>query len=1126
MRPRSWIRNLFARRPGHQPRAARRRATARLHLEPLERLLLPAPVLLSSYDGVDESLDAFLNLATAHIPPDPNAAIGTDHNVAVVNSTIEIRAKDGSGVPARAALFSFFGTSSSTNLFDSKVLWDRQSQRFFVVTLEKDNTSTSVIHLAVSPTGDPSIFSSWRKFSFDATETISGHNTWADYPGFGVDSAAIYVTANKFDFGAGLGGFEDSRLWIVNKANLINGTLTQNRYAPPGRGFTMQPAQMYQDLPTGPGTFLTRWPVGFGSGNQLTITRVASPLSNPTFTTYNLDTGLIDSVFATLPNAPQAGSSALINTGDRRILSAVWSHGQLFATNTINPVSGPDQGRATAHWYRIDTSNLNNVFLADQGNIDGAGVLSNLYTYYPSVTVDDAGNMAVGFSASNATDTPVGAFYTARLAGDPAGYTEPIAFLRGGDDWNNQTDGSGRNRWGDYSGAGLDPDGHTLFFFNEYPGTRNAFYPNGRWVTHYGTTAYATHYRLVTAGGVTTLTTDNSVTSVGLTRSGSSTQISVNFANIGSTTAATITVQAGWSGTTFLDVTNPANGTFSLTGSQFVSPGLTVNFSNLGDLVLDGGAGNNTWTVANTPASGPGHQTLLSPGTGTDIVNVQATTGALTVICQGGGGNSVVNLGNANSLAGIAGAVTVDGFFSNRVMVNVNDGADNAAHPNVVLNSTSLTGLAPAAINFGPADVSGLTINGGNGSNTYTVANTQAGLSNPIALNTGNGADTVNVQATSSPLTVNAGGTGTDVVNVGNANSVAGIQGALTLNNDPSYSHVNINDGADNANHPNVILTASSLTGLAPATITFQANSLNRLTITGGNGINTYTVVNTPRSGVGDPTTLNTGNGTDTVNIQATDATAPLTVTGNPAGVNTLVGPNAATTWHITGADAGNLSSTAAVSFTGYGNLTGGSGSNAFIFSDGASLSGSLAGGGGATLDYSAYSTSVVVDLQPAVASGTGVGGSISGFTNVIGASGAPGTPGLYNLLIGSDVGGDTLQGGTGRRNILVAGGGASTLIGGDGEDLLIGGTTAYDTEPGLPNWQAIADYWAGTDDFATRSANLLSGNGVPLLDPTTVTGNGGGNVMQGNGGTALIYTDGQDSIDNFFATSLVNIAP
>jgi hypothetical protein len=99
-------------------------------------------------------------------------------------------------------------------------------------------------------------------------------------------------------------------------------------------------------------------------------------------------------------------------------------------------------------------------------------------------------------------------------------------------------------------------------------------------------------------------------------------------------------------------------------------------------------------------------------------------------------------------------------------------------------------------------------------------------------------------------------------------------------------------------------------------------------------------------------------------------------------------------------------------------------------------------------------------------------------------------------------------------------------LIGGDGEGLLIGGTTIYDTDPALTNWLAIAAYWAGPGNFATRSANLQSGNGVPLLDATTVTGNSGGNTMQGNGGTALIYTDGQHGINGFAAMTLVTIAP
>jgi hypothetical protein len=205
------------------------------------------------------------------------------------------------------------------------------------------------------------------------------------------------------------------------------------------------------------------------------------------------------------------------------------------------------------------------------------------------------------------------------------------------------------------------------------------------------------------------------------------------------------------------------------------------------------------------------------------------------------------------------------------------------------------------------------------------------------------------------------------------------------------------------------------------------------------------------------------------------------------------------------------------VAFNQVGNLTAGSGGDTFRFSDQATLSGSVAGGGNTTLAYTLYSTSVIVDLQTGIA--TGVGGSVSGILNVIGGRGVPAS-GAYNLLIGN--GGNMLWGGIGRRNILVAGGTASTLVSGDQDDLLIGGTTVYDTDPALAAWLQIAAYWAGTDDYFTRVANLTTGNGVPLLDATVVTGNSGGNTMIGNGALALLYSDGNDSIANFDPNSII----
>jgi hypothetical protein len=258
-----------------------------------------------------------------------------------------------------------------------------------------------------------------------------------------------------------------------------------------------------------------------------------------------------------------------------------------------------------------------------------------------------------------------------------------------------------------------------------------------------------------------------------------------------------------------------------------------------------------------------------------------------------------------------------------------------------------------------------------------------------------------------------------------------------------------------------------------------------------------------------------------------------VAIVGGGSG-DTLVGSNAGNTFTITGNNTGTLSGSAydsSVLFSQVGNLTAGSGGDTFSFGDGTMLSGNIMGGGDDTLNYSAYRSSVLVDLQTGFA--TGVGGSVSGITTAFGGSASPAARGVYNLLIGK--GGNTLYGGFGRPNILVAGTSASTLVGGGfspsgagSQDILIGGSTVYDTEAGLATWQQIAAYWASGAPYSTRVAHLLSGDGVPVLDATAVMGNGGGNTLIGYySELALLYTDGMDTIADFASNSQqVTITP
>jgi hypothetical protein len=77
--------------------------------------------------------------------------VGSNWIIEVVDGAIQ---QGGSNLQnSTRALWDFFNTPG-TNFSDPKVIWDRQSDRFFLMALQNDNTSTSVIHLAVSPRDD------------------------------------------------------------------------------------------------------------------------------------------------------------------------------------------------------------------------------------------------------------------------------------------------------------------------------------------------------------------------------------------------------------------------------------------------------------------------------------------------------------------------------------------------------------------------------------------------------------------------------------------------------------------------------------------------------------------------------------------------------------------------------------------------------------------------------------------------------------------------------------------------------------------------------------------------------------------------------------------------------------
>jgi hypothetical protein len=516
-------------------------------------------------------------------------------------------------------------------------------------------------------------------------------------------------------------------------------------------------------------------------------------------------------------------------------------------------------------------------------------------------------------------------------------------------------------------------------------------------------------------------------------------------------------------------------------------------------LTLHDGAGGSgkTYTVTSNAITWTGGATVnynnwidhiyLAGGGGATTFNVLGT-GAPTEV--GASGASLVNVGNNGSLQQINRNLVIRNDGASLATVNIDDSADG------IFRTATLQTVTLYGASYG--QISGLL------TSPFAAIAYDYGHTNSVNVQTGFGGATVNVKATGSPVTLIGNANGT--VNVGDAGSLQAIASSLTITDPPNsaFVTVNVDDSAD----PN------------PRTATVDTVTIGGLQYGRITGLTTQAAA-VIQYKYADTTSVSimTGMGGAVLNVMA--ILKPIALTGSPTGGSvTLVGPNTDNTWNLSSPNAGTLSSAlfaSTVTFSNVQNLTGGSGADNFVFADGAGVDGTINGGGGTnTLDYSAYSnSSVIVDLQLPTGIASGVGG-VAGATiqNVIGGN-FNGDAGLYNLLIGNGL--NTLTGGTGRRNILVAGGAASTLNGGDQEDLLIAGTTNYDGDPALTAWGQIAAEWASSDEFAMRIMKLGTGSGVPLLDPTTVSGNGGGNTLKGTGARAWIFShDELDTISNF----------
>jgi len=530
-----------------------------------------------------------------------------------------------------------------------------------------------------------------------------------------------------------------------------------------------------------------------------------------------------------------------------------------------------------------------------------------------------------------------------------------------------------------------------------------------------------------------------------------------------------------------------ANGA-SVTGTLSASAG-TLDYSayttavNLG---LGGTAtGTGGWSGITTAKGGAASDTISGSNQTYNLVGLNAgnngTVGwsSFENIADAGTGTITATGGQTYNLSG-SNAGTIAGLLSGSY-TGIGHLSDSGAGNFVFANGASATGTLSAsagtldysayttAVNVGLGGTatgtggwSGITTaKGGAASDTISGSNQTYNLTGANAGNNGTvGWNSFENIADAGTGTITATGGQTYNLSGSNAGTIAGLL---------SGSYTGIGHLSDSGAGNFVFANGASATG----TLSASAGTLDYSAYT--------TAVNVGLGG----TATGTGGWSGITNVKG------------GAGSDTISGSNQ--TYNLTGANAGNSGT---LSWTSFENLSDSTAGN-FKFADGAGVSGTLAGGGAGTLDYSAYTTAVNVGLGGTATNTDGW----SGISTTKGGSASDTISGSNQTytLTGTNAGNNGTVGWTSFEKIADSGAGT---LNGTGQTYALTGSNTGTVTTWLPGGFTgignIADT-TGTVNFGT-SGSVAGNVTAKTLDyssyASAVTFNVQGNSAVGIGGT------------------------
>lgn len=435
------------------------------------------PALLVDFEGLDN--------INGVLPPDTEGAVGLNHYVQVVNSSFAIYSKAGallSGPFNTNTLWSGFGGPCEVfNNGDAIFLYDQPADRWVFAQFAVSNNNQDVC-LAVSQTGDPT-----GAFWLYSVTTPK----FPDYFKLGVwpdpANSAYFMGTNT-----GFGGEYD--IMALDRDRMLAGNAARAMQVFQDHPNLLMPADVDgPDLPPAgsPGIFYTfrdggepyfsnpptdsidiwEFDVDWATPALSTFTQVETIRPAQGLAEFNWTVcGFFESACLPQPTSPACNSFL---PPEDCLDSASWwpmqrlqyrnfgTHETLVGTWTVDTTAGtPRDGHAAPRWFELRrTTGGWSIFQQGTHAPDGDD------RWMPSISMDGAGNIAIGYSKVNDTNLFPSIYYAVREAGDPLGTlrAEALHIAGGGI----QTHSA--NRWGDYSSMDVDPaDDCTFWYTTEY----------------------------------------------------------------------------------------------------------------------------------------------------------------------------------------------------------------------------------------------------------------------------------------------------------------------------------------------------------------------------------------------------------------------------------------------------------------------------------------------------------------------------------------------------------------------------------------------------------------------------------------------------------------------------------